>query len=58
MSQAFTRCGLAWDKGRLGAPGLGGWKSVLFERPVSVILLLQACTIEALLRHSGFTSAY
>jgi len=21
---AFTRCGLAWDKARLGAPGLGG----------------------------------
>jgi hypothetical protein len=20
----FTRCGLAWDKARLGAPGLGG----------------------------------
>jgi hypothetical protein len=22
--RAFTRCGLAWDKARLGAPGLGG----------------------------------
>jgi len=25
--RAFTRCGLAWDKARLGAPGLGGWEA-------------------------------
>ena len=29
----FARCGLAWEKARLGAPGLGGEKSGLFEHP-------------------------
>ena len=29
----FTRCGLAWEEARLGAPGWAGEKSGLFEPP-------------------------
>jgi len=29
----FARCGLVWDKARLGAPGWAGEKSGLFEHP-------------------------
>ena len=33
-----TRCGLAWVKARLGAPGLGGFeKSGLFEHPEAIL---------------------
>ena len=44
--QAFTRCGLAWDKAR---QGWAGEKSGLFEHPVKVALLFQMCTVEVLL---------
>ena len=34
----FARCGLAWDKARLGAPGLwAGEKSGLFEHPEAIL---------------------
>ena len=34
LLRLFAHCGLAWDKARLGAPGLGGFeKSGLFEHP-------------------------
>ena len=32
----LARCGLAWDKARLGAPGWEGEKSGLFEQPADV----------------------
>ncbi len=31
----LARCGLAWDKARLGAPGWEGEKSGLFEHPAN-----------------------
>jgi hypothetical protein len=45
--------------GRRRVSARQGWvgeKDELFDRPVRVVLLLPACTIEALLRHSGFSS--
>ena len=37
--------------------GWAGENSGIFEHPVRVVLLFQVCTIEVLLRHSGFSSA-
>ena len=48
--RSFTRCGLAWDKARLGAPGLGGWKSGPFETPAG---LFSSCRIWADHRRSN-----
>jgi hypothetical protein len=56
MPKVLTRAALLGTRRVPARQGWVGEKDELFERPVRVVLLLQACTIEALLRHSGFSS--
>ena len=39
-NKVTARCGLAWDKARLGVPGLGGVRSLVISSILSLFLTL------------------